>query len=111
MSRYEYFQLTYILSMHDCLSASPHFLLLYISGPLKEAQLEQIAEEERSRVTAQRKLAGPMQNATLDILHQLLDPCSKAFAKMVGMDKFNWDSPSSSPQGQGQSGEGGGIVV
>ncbi|GFO12079.1 carbohydrate sulfotransferase 15 [Plakobranchus ocellatus] len=61
-------------------------------GPLKEAQLELIAEEERSRVTAQRKLAGPMQNATREILHQLLDPCTKAFAKMVGMDKFDWSN-------------------
>ncbi|GFS14112.1 carbohydrate sulfotransferase 15 [Elysia marginata] len=72
-------------------------------GPLKEAQLEQIAEEERSRVTAQRKLAGPMQNATLDILHQLLDPCTRAFAKMVNMDKFNWDSPKSLSSEQGLS--------
>ncbi|XP_059159239.1 carbohydrate sulfotransferase 15-like isoform X2 [Physella acuta] len=61
-------------------------------GPLKDAVLQEIAEEERSRVTLQRKIAGDMKNTTREILHLLLDPCSKELARLVQDDKFNWVS-------------------
>ncbi|CAL1542196.1 unnamed protein product [Lymnaea stagnalis] len=59
-------------------------------GPLRENVLQEITEEERSRVTVQRKIAGPMRNATREILHSLLDPCGLELARLLKNDKFTW---------------------
>ncbi|XP_055872446.1 uncharacterized protein LOC106071469 [Biomphalaria glabrata] len=59
-------------------------------GPLKEKVLQEIAEEEKSRITEQRIIAGPMKNETRIILHELLDSCSHELAKLVKNDNFLW---------------------
>ncbi|CAG5122701.1 unnamed protein product [Candidula unifasciata] len=74
-------------NLEDTLKSVMEFLGL---GPLKDTQLQVIAEEERSRVTVQRKIAGPMKNATRDILEELLGGCSTELARLIQSDKFTW---------------------
>ncbi|BFZ20932.1 hypothetical protein BsWGS_23971 [Bradybaena similaris] len=74
-------------NLEETLKSVMEFLGL---GPLRETQLQVIAEEERSRVTLQRKIAGPMKNATRDILEELLTACNTELVRLVGSDKFTW---------------------
>uniref|UniRef100_A0A0B7A1Z4 Sulfotransferase domain-containing protein n=2 Tax=Arion vulgaris TaxID=1028688 RepID=A0A0B7A1Z4_9EUPU len=79
----------YEKNLEDTLKSVMEFLGL---GPLKATQLQVIAEEERSRVTVQRQIAGPMKNATRIILEELLGACNTELVKLIKSDKFLWSS-------------------